>query len=516
MEKHQKIIFLLVAIAFVFAFSPFVLAEETAAEAPEAPAAEAQESTAQESPASEPVSDEAMSAIADEIKSVDLGQEQCDEPETVTCPEPEPCPECPPPPKCPELISFSSNDAILAVDRESSATQNLAVLRDEVAVLLKAKSVDKDHVANLIIETEIFMDMYRELPLSAEALFLKAELLSMSKLYEARLITLTKLLFEYPDGDFAETAVTGIRGLYTGKLKKALKFDKGITKGTSQSEWADRYAQALEMLHEFNDAKYLPFLMAEYNEFLSRYPRHKFAETALRFKAEGYATTKNHESRAFALTWFIKLYPDSEMRSAVLFDLATVYEESLKEYGKAVQTYELLVADYPEGEQTLASYQRAAEIYDKKLKNTDGAVKSLEAIVTRFPGDKAALAAFLYMADLQQSKKQYAKAVRSLNSLADMFKGDDAAVKALVDSAKIASVKMKDYELQIQVQSRLVDEYPNREEAVIALNAIAETNVKQLDNTTDAINVYKALIKQYPDHKLAEAARKKVDKLLGQ
>ena len=124
--------------------------------------------------------------------------------------------------------------------------------------------------------------------------------------------------------------------------------------------------------------------------------------------------------------------------------------------------------------------------------------------MTKFPGDKAALAAFLYMADLQESKKQYAEAVRSLNRLADMFKGDDAAVKALVDSAKIASGKMKNYELQIQVQSRLVDEYPNREEAVIALNSIAETNVKQLDKIADAINVYKALIKQYPDHKLGE------------
>ncbi len=505
MKKQLSIITFILAIAIIFAFSPFILAEEHVAA--EAPAAEAQEST---------VSDEAMSAIADEIKSGDLCQAQCEEPEVVTCPEPEPCPECPPAPKCPDLFSLESNAAMLAADRESNALANLAVLRDEVAALMKQKSVDKDHVANLIIETEVFMDMYRELVLSAEALFLKAELQSMNKLYEARLITLTKLLFEYPDGDFAEKAVTGIRGLYTGKLKKALKFDKGITKGTSQSQWADRYAQALEMLHEFSDSKYLPFLMAEYNEFLSRYPRHKFAEMALRFKAEGYAATKDYESQAFTLSWFTKLYPDSTMRSAVLFDLATVYEKNLKEYEKAVQTFELLVADYPDGEQTLASYQRAAELYDKKLKNPDGAVKSLEAIVTKYPGDKAALAAFLYMADLQESKKQYAEAIKSLNRLADMFKGDDAAVEALVDSAKLASGKMKDYELQIQVQSRLVDEYPNREEAVIALNAIAETNLKQLDKIADAINIYKALIKQYPDHKLATAARKKVDKLLSQ
>ena len=499
MNKRLAIISLLTAIACVFAFSPFVLAEEPAAEAP--------------------VSEEAMSAIADEIKSVDLGQEKCEEPEPVICPEPEPCPDCPvcpPPPKCQDLLSLKSNTAMLAVDRESNASANLAVLRDEVAALKNTKSVDKDHVANLINETEIFMDMYRELPVSAEALYLKAELCGMNKLYEERLITLAKLLFEYPDGDFAAGAVTGIRGLFTGKLKKALKYDKGITKGTSKTQWPDRYAEALEMLHEYKDAKYLPFLMIEYDEFLSRYPRHEFAETALRFKAEGYATTKKYGSQVFTLTWFIKRYPDSAMRSQVLFDLAGVYEVSLKEYDKAVQTYELLVTDYPDGQQTLTSYQRAAELYDKKLKSTDGAVKSLEAIVTKFPGDPAALEAFRYMADLQESKKQYDEAVKSLNRLADMFKGDDAAVEALVDAAKIASSKIKNFELQISVESRIVDEYPDREEAVIALNSIAETNLKQLDKTADAINIYKALIKQYPDHKLSEAARKKVDKLLSQ
>ncbi len=500
MKKSQIIILFLVAIVFVFAFSPFAIAEEHVAEAPAA-----------EEPASS-VSEEPEPVVCPEPVI-------CEEPEPVICPEPEPvpeCPSCPPPPTCPDLISLESNAALLAADRDSNASAILAVLRDEVALLKKAKSVDKDYVANLINETEIFMGMYRELPVAAEALFLKAELYGMNKLYEARFVALAKLLFEYPDGDFAAGAVTGIRGLFTGKLKKALKYDKGLTKGTSKSQWPDRYAEALEMLHEYKDSKYLPFLMVEYDEFLGRYPRHEFAETALRFKAEGHATNKDYDSQAFTLTWFIKLYPDSAMRSPVLFDLANVYETSLKEYEKAVQTYEVLVTDYPDGEQTLTSYQRAAELYDKKLKSTDGAVMSLEAIVTKFPGDKAALAAFLYMADLQESKKQYGEAVKSLNRLADMFKGDDAAVEALVDSAKIASLKMKNYELQISVESRIVDEYPDREEAVIALNSIAETNVKQLDKTADAINIYKALIKQYPDHKLAQAARKKVDKLLGQ
>ncbi|MCK4911459.1 MAG: tetratricopeptide repeat protein, partial [Thermodesulfovibrionales bacterium] len=74
----------------------------------------------------------------------------------------------------------------------------------------------------------------------------------------------------------------------------------------------------------------------------------------------------------------------------------------------------------------------------------------------------------------------------------------------------------KDYELQIQMLRRIVDEYPNREEAVVALNSIADTYQKRLGNSAEAVKVYKSLIEKYPEHKTAESARKKVDKLLGQ
>ena len=443
--------------------------------------------------------------------SVDLPEEQCVEAEPVACAE------CPPAPICPEALSLESNTIILSPEIEANATFALDVLREETTILLKAKKADKDYVTAFIAETDNFMDMYRELSLSAEALLIKADLYRLNKLYEARLVTLSKLLFEYPDSEFAEKAVIGIRGLFTGKLKKALKFDKGLSKGTSaDKKQADRYAEAIGLLHEFKDNKFRPFIMAEYKEFLRRYPRHEFAEQVLLFKSEGYSEMKEFESAAFSLIWLIKLYPESSMRSTALFDLALIYEERMKEYERSVQTYEWLVKDYPDGEQTLSSYQRAAVLYDKKLRNPAGAIKKLEAIVTKYPGDKASLEAFIYMSGLYSSQKQYADSVKSLNRLASMFKGSDDAVKALEESTKIASGKMKDYELQILVQNRIVDEYPDREEAIKALDSIAATNAKQLGNTADAINVYKILIKQYPDHKLAKAAVKKVDKLLGQ
>jgi TolA-binding protein len=462
-------------------------------------------------------SEKMLGAIAENIKSVDFEGAKCNEPEAVVCPEQAPCPECPPPLQALTSLTLMSENTVLASDREVTAGMNLGVLRDEVAKLSNLKKVKKDYVSFLIIEADTYMKMYRELPASAEALYLKSELLLMNKEYEGRLVVLAKLLFEYPESEFVEKAVSGIRGLFTGKLKKALKYDKGITEGSTVEGWADRYSIALGLLHEFSEKKYLPYLMVEYDEFLERYPRHSFAEQALRFKAEGYANAKkkNHLASAFTLKWLVDLYPQSSSRSESMFELARVYEKELKAYGKAVNTLKSLVAGYPDARETLASYQKSAELYDKKLKNSPGAINSLEAIVTKYPKDTAALAAFRYMADLQVSSKQPAEAVKSLNRLADMFKGVDSAVEALIDASKIAG-KMKDYQLQIDELNRIVDEYPNREEAVISLNTVAEINLKQLKDTAAAINIYKSLIKKYPSHKLADGARKKVDKLLSQ
>ena len=468
----------------------------------------------EEAEPSEALSSEAMGAIANDIQSVDLSDQECTEPELVICPEPDPCPRCP---VCPESVTLDSNAIILSDNIEAEASSALKVLREEAKALLKAKKADKNHVTTLISETEVFMDMYRELSLSAEALLIRADLYELNKLYEARLVALSKLFFEYPDSPLAGPALTGIRGLFTSSLKKAQKYDRGLTKGTSGSkQWADRYAKVIKLLHQIEGDKYLPSLMAEYDEFLTRYPRHDFADEVLIFKSVGFRQMKDSRSTAYTLKWLITLYPESSSRSAALNDLAFIYEDNLKQYQKASETYELLVSDYPDGKQTLTAYQRLAVIYDKQLKNPTAAIGSLEAIVTKYPEDPASLEAFTYMSRLQVSQKLFADSVKTLNRLADMFKGSDEAVDALEEAAKTASGKLKDYELQVKVQHRLVDEYPDREEAVIALDAIAATNVKYLDNKTESINTYKTLIKKYPGHKLAKAAIKKVDKLLSQ
>ena len=439
MNKHQKIIFLLVAIACVFAFSP-----------------------------------------------------------------------------CEGSQALMSSDVLLSPDRKDLAEGNLSFLREKVLEQKEAKKADKKYVARLISETEVFMDMFREVSPSAEVLLLKADLYALLKEDEGRLTALTKLLFEYPDSEFVGDAVTSIKELFTGKLKSDAKFDKGITEGVSESGWADRYYQMIVLLKEFKDRDYLPYIMAEYDEFLSRYPRHPKADMVLRFKAEGYLFLKEYKSAAFTYAWLARFYPDSQLRSKAIFDLAVIYAGNLKEYELAVETYERVVTDYPDGEDTLASYQNAAALYNKRLRDSVKAIERLESIVTKYPGDPASLEAFRYMSKLYENTKDFKEAVETLNRLADMFEGQDSAVKALVDSARIASVKMKDYDLQIQVLMRIVDEYPNREEAVVALNSIADTYQKRLGNSAEAVKVYKSLIEKYPEHKTAESARKKVDKLLGQ
>jgi TolA-binding protein len=443
-------------------------------------------------------STDVLGEIAGGIQDINLSSEKCAEPtpETLKCPEP------------------GSGGA--GIDRKL-ASEDLEFLRERVVAVLEEKRLDRKYASSLQKELKNYTLMYWMLPATADVFFWRAELHRRGGEHEAMLVTLSKLIYEYPGSEYDDWAREGITNLLSekGKLKRHRKYDHGLLEGPGGGSSADRFVKMLEHVSFFRERKYYPFVVEGCDEFLRRYPRHERADLVLTYKASAYVEMKQYRGATLSHERLTEIFPESSIRSASLFELARIYVDHLKEYEKAVAAYEEIVSAYPDGPETLSSYQNMALVYEKRLKRHESAIMALKAIIAKYPETPEALAAFKQMADIQVSSKDHKAAVESLSRLADMFRGEDA-IKALERGAKLASLRLKYHELQIKLLQRIVDEYPESENAVNALYSIGDTMEKKLGDSAGAVNVYKSLIEKYPDHKLAASASKRVKKILGQ
>lgn len=350
-------------------------------------------------------------------------------------------------------------------------------------------------------------------PEAPAALYMQSELYKAVKDVPAEAAALAKLVYVFNDSAWRTASSNRLLGLAVKELKGDVAALKVLANGAGQSERSDRHAQFIMNFSKLESEGFLPLLRRECDEFIRRFPDHAAVEAVLALKEGSYAREKRYELAAAGLRHLIAVYPDSAQRPARMLSLAGIYDEQLKKYDQAVIVLEKIIATYPEQGEALTSYQRAARIYGEKLDKHAKALELLNKIVERYPKDEAAQSALEYQARIYaDTLRDYGSAVKSYQRLADMFKGD-AAVSALVKATDLARRSLKDYTLQIEIENRLVAEYPKRPEAVEALYDSGETHEDKLKNLNEALAAYQALIRTYPDSKQAIKAKSRIDKL---
>lgn len=350
-------------------------------------------------------------------------------------------------------------------------------------------------------------------PEAPAALHLQSELYKAAKDVPAEAAALAKLVYVFNDSSLRTASSNRLLGFAVKELKGDVTALKVLANGSDLPERSDRYAQFIMNFSKLESDGLMPLLRRECDEFIRRYPDHSAVEAILSLKEGSYSREKRYELAAAGLRHLISVYPDSAQRPARMVSLAGIYDEQLKKYDQAVIILEKIAAIYPDKGEALTSYQRAARIYAEKLDKHPKALELLNKIVERYPKDEAARSALEYQAQIYADNlRDYGSAVKACQRLADMFKGD-AAVSALAKATELARRSMKDYNLQIEIENRLVTEYPKRPEAIEALYDIGETHEDKLKNLNEALATYQALIRAYPDSKQAIKARNRIDKL---
>ncbi|WP_038248079.1 tetratricopeptide repeat protein [Ghiorsea bivora] len=363
----------------------------------------------------------------------------------------------------------------------------------------------------LLQDIDLFLNQYNHLPIAADALFLKGRILLNQDEEEKAAVTWLQVLYEYPQSETAISAKQRLLILIEKDWDDYTKEITAIINHKIKGEKTSRLLSLIKQLYKIDD-KNLDNALADLQiQFLSRFPNYPYVDEVQILYAHNIATT-SAKSGVFAFEKLLTLYPNSAYRAEALLATADLQQKELKQYDEAVTNYKKLIREYPRHTLVKRAYKNLALIQMKHQKDYAGAVQSLNKIVQLFPKDEMSLWALQTAADLQEGKlKDPFSAVQSLRKLAKMFPNyEKEAVKALKDAAKIARKKLKDNNLYTQILQQVVKDFSKSEAAPRALYDLADFTEKKMNNRKDAQNYYLQLIRQYPTHKLAEKARKRL------
>jgi tetratricopeptide (TPR) repeat protein len=172
-----------------------------------------------------------------------------------------------------------------------------------------------------------------------------------------------------------------------------------------------------------------------------------------------------------------------------------------------------VISKYPDSKQAKQAYEALANMYDQDMHDYSNAVKAYDAIVARYRDDPVVLRSLQAQALIYQNKtNQPLEAIAAYKKLADLFKGKDG-LAALLQAEKLAQYTVADWKLSIDINERIINSYPDSEEAPKALYANAAIYDGKLKDSEQALKLYQLFVEHYPGHSLAGQARQRIKAL---
>jgi len=413
----------------------------------------------------------------------------------------------------------------LSKDRLTRAQAHLTFLRESAVpsgkkrslwknLSSKIKSSKNDYLGKLIRDINNYLMQYRDLEISAEALLVRANIHNRQQEYPAQVIDLLKIIFEYPDTDYAENGRQKLLELIGKKMKKNKKEVEIVLNATiANDDRATRFAYFLEAIALLPTKTFGQPKAMEFDEFMTRHPSHPKADLILELAAKNYRTDKLYDSSVHSLRRMIALYPNSPKNPLGQITVAEIREKSQQLYQQAEKAYVKVYSNYPESPEALRARQQLAKMHESKTKQYKKALAEHEEIIRLFTEQRIIVQSLNRIARIHHSHtKNYKSEIEAYQRIVSNFPGDDAA-KALLEAAKTAKNNLKDYPLLISLNQQFVRDYGDRPEVEKVLYDIATAYDKNLKDSVAAIASYQKVVDRSSDKKLRSKAQKRIDKL---
>jgi len=389
--------------------------------------------------------------------------------------------------------------------REDHAALHLSILRDEVDDMTKVGffgslfSANEELQQTLMQDIELFLTIYSDLAVTAEAMLLKGNMLSKQNHPEAAAEAWLQTLYEFPKTDAALQAKQALEKLIEDDWDDSAESVKRMMKKVPNDTVASRLRSLINQLYPLDDKEMVEALTLLQLDFLKRFSDDLHADEVQILLAHNLGAA-SAESGIFGFKKLLALYPNSLYRAEAMLAIADLQRLRLKAYDKAASNYSVLIIQYPEHKLAKNAYESLALTQAEHLRLYPEAITTNEKIVSLYPQDKAALKALQNIAELQAKKvDQPQNAVITLRKLATMFHGHEAT-DALDDAIKLADKKLKDGKLAFEIRQQLLNDYPDSDDAPDALFDMAEYAEKSGD-LPQAKALYERLIEQYPNEK---------------
>ena len=365
----------------------------------------------------------------------------------------------------------------------------------------------------LLHDLNDYLVVYGDLPLSVEAVQLKAILHNRFDQHEALAMDFLYIISAYSGSRYEAASRKGLQEL----LADALKYEEPILGTllthdfTAKQQQKDRLFDLLKGLSELKSDKFDAVIAQMSALFLVRYPNYAKADVVQDILAHHQA--ENYHVAIYQYQKLMAVYPSSALKANALFSIAETQRTGLKEYQDAANNYKQVIERFPHDVTTKTAYLRLGLTQSLHLKQYQEALFTLNQVVEKYPDDVAGKEGLQMLGEIYAKKtKEYAKAVASYRKLSDIFSGDDG-LEALQQAEKIASQSMRDYPLVIAIDEQVVRDYGDREQAVEALMNIGDVYEKKLKRKTDAIKAYQRVIESYPSSKQAKEASSNIRQL---
>jgi len=343
--------------------------------------------------------------------------------------------------------------------------------------------------------------------------YLKASLRYRLGDYKGALIDLVHHFYEYPGNASSDDAKKLFQEILDKKADKKMK--PGLTALADGVPAGDAAARLYVMLEKLPGSAGAPFyepIMAQYREYLNRFPGRPGNDKVAMAAADMHLNMKEYLAARLAYEKLIAMYPASPLVARAKLFLAVILADNLKEYDKAIKVFKDITVTLPGTDQAVAAYARLPELAEKR-KKYQLAVDVYEEIIKLYPDKAEAYNAYVSEARvLREELDKFPEAVAVLNRLADKYR-DASGVEALLLAAEIYRKDMKDTAGEVKMYDRIVAEFKTDPEAPKALMSAGEVYEKAKD-FEKARNYYETVKTSYPEDAQAKKAQKRLDGLL--
>jgi len=367
----------------------------------------------------------------------------------------------------------------------------------------------------LLDEMRKFTEKYASLPQTDEVFYLMALVHERMSNYQAAALDWNMLKVMYPYSSLVTQANKQLKELTGDQLSK---FTPLLDKISLRTESLDgdmdhRTGAFLAFLGTFREESFAPAITAECVSFLVRnetFSDEDVIENAIAHQA----MLIDSDIALYRFTKLLALYPVSHFRADSLLSMADIQRKKLKNYNKAQQTFAELIDKHPDTSEAKLGYESLAIMYNVNMRDYPNAIKTYKAIIARYNDDPVVLRGMFVLEKIYETKThQLDQAIDTYLKLSEVFETGKEGMKALLAAERLAVNSVRNWEVAIGINKRIMLRAPNTEDAVKALYANANITDKKLGDKNKAKVMYQDFIKTYPKHSLSKDAQKRITAL---